>query len=212
MYVGYVYKSWRLGFSKVTKTKQRPETLCFHKNIGFSKLRQKVNLQLLKFVLKTYYYLRPSLASVLFHWCYPTDNCIKFSYIQTIFGRAMAQVVSRWPLTAGARFRARVNPCGICGGHSGTGTGFSPSSSIFSCQYIIPPSLSKFISVECVICIQAWVLDPPHFQERKNKQTTTGLYHLLKCIIWGFVKRVSIYGRTNNAVKYLIWLEICSVH
>jgi hypothetical protein len=33
-------------------------------------------------------------------------------------GRAMAQVVSRWPLTA----EARVNPCGICGGQSGTGT------------------------------------------------------------------------------------------
>jgi hypothetical protein len=33
----------------------------------------------------------------------------------------MAQVVSRRPLTA----EARVNPCGICGGHCGTGTGFS---------------------------------------------------------------------------------------
>jgi hypothetical protein len=28
----------------------------------------------------------------------------------------MPQVVSRWPLTAEARVRARVNPCGICGG------------------------------------------------------------------------------------------------
>jgi hypothetical protein len=35
----------------------------------------------------------------------------------------MAQVVSRRPLTAEDRFRARVNPCGICG-QSGTGTGF----------------------------------------------------------------------------------------
>jgi hypothetical protein len=34
-------------------------------------------------------------------------------------GRAMVQVVSRRPLTAETRVRARVNPCGICGGQSG---------------------------------------------------------------------------------------------
>jgi hypothetical protein len=50
-------------------------------------------------------------------------------------GRAMAQVVSRRPLTAEARFRAEVNPCVICDGQSGTGTDFSPSSSVFPCQY-----------------------------------------------------------------------------
>jgi hypothetical protein len=37
----------------------------------------------------------------------------------------MAQVVSRRLLTAEARVRSRVNPYGICGGQSGTGTGFS---------------------------------------------------------------------------------------
>jgi hypothetical protein len=45
-------------------------------------------------------------------------------------GRAMAQIVSRRPLTAEARVRALFNPCGICGGRSGTGIGFSPSSSV----------------------------------------------------------------------------------
>jgi hypothetical protein len=64
-------------------------------------------------------------------------------------GRAMAQVVSRRPLTA----EARVIPCGMFGDQSSTGRGFSPSSSIFSCQYIIPPSLFKLIlSGECVLC------------------------------------------------------------
>jgi hypothetical protein len=38
----------------------------------------------------------------------------------------MAQVVSRRPLSAESRVRARVNPCGICGGQSGTGIGLSP--------------------------------------------------------------------------------------
>jgi hypothetical protein len=53
----------------------------------------------------------------------------------SITGRVMAQVVSRRPLTAEARVRARVNPYGICGGQSGIVTGFSQSSSVFPCQY-----------------------------------------------------------------------------
>jgi hypothetical protein len=51
-------------------------------------------------------------------------------------GCVMAQAVSSWPLTAEARVRSRVGPCGICGEQSGTGTGFSPSTSIFPCQFL----------------------------------------------------------------------------
>jgi hypothetical protein len=47
----------------------------------------------------------------------------------------MAQAVSRRPPTAEARFRSRLSPCGICGGQSGTGTGFSPITSVFPCQF-----------------------------------------------------------------------------
>jgi hypothetical protein len=50
-------------------------------------------------------------------------------------GRAMAQAVSRRPLTAEARVRSRVSPCGLCGGQSGTGTGFSPSTSVLAYQF-----------------------------------------------------------------------------
>jgi hypothetical protein len=48
-------------------------------------------------------------------------------------GRAMTQAVSRRPLTAEARVRSRVSPCGICGRQSGTGEDFSPSTSVFPC-------------------------------------------------------------------------------
>jgi len=60
-------------------------------------------------------------------------------------GRDMAQAVSRWPLAAEARVRSRVSPCGICGGQSGTGTGF-PSSSVFPCQYYSTVALHAHVS------------------------------------------------------------------
>jgi hypothetical protein len=47
----------------------------------------------------------------------------------------VAQAVSRRSPTAEARVQSRVTPCGICGGQSGTGTGFSHSSSVFPCQF-----------------------------------------------------------------------------
>jgi hypothetical protein len=47
----------------------------------------------------------------------------------------MAQAVSRRPLTAKARVRPWVSLCGICGDQSGTGTGFSPSTSVFPFQF-----------------------------------------------------------------------------
>jgi hypothetical protein len=47
----------------------------------------------------------------------------------------MAQAVSRRPLTAEARVRSCVSYCGICGGQSGTATGFSQRTSVFPCQF-----------------------------------------------------------------------------
>jgi hypothetical protein len=54
-------------------------------------------------------------------------------------GRATAQAVSRRPPTAEARVRSRVSPCGVCGGQSGTETGFSPRVLRFSPVNFIPP-------------------------------------------------------------------------
>jgi hypothetical protein len=57
--------------------------------------------------------------------------------------KAVPWPVIRWPVTAEARDRFRISECGICG-QSGTGTGFSPSSSGFPVN-IIPPWLSMFM-------------------------------------------------------------------
>jgi hypothetical protein len=47
----------------------------------------------------------------------------------------MAQAVSRRPLKVDARVRSQVSPCEICSGQNGTGTGLSPSTSVFLCLY-----------------------------------------------------------------------------
>jgi hypothetical protein len=39
----------------------------------------------------------------------------------------MAHAVTDLPVTAESRFRSEVSPREICGGQSGTGVGFSPS-------------------------------------------------------------------------------------
>jgi hypothetical protein len=46
----------------------------------------------------------------------------------------MAQAVSRRPFTVEVRVYGRARPCWIYSGQSGTGAGYSPSSSNFPCQ------------------------------------------------------------------------------
>jgi hypothetical protein len=49
--------------------------------------------------------------------------------------RTVTQAVGSPLLTAETRSLSQANPCKILGGQSGTGTGFSLSTSGFSCQY-----------------------------------------------------------------------------
>jgi hypothetical protein len=55
--------------------------------------------------------------------------------IRKMAGRVIAHADSCWFLTAEAPFRYQVSPFGICGGQYGSRRGFSPSTSVFPCQY-----------------------------------------------------------------------------
>jgi hypothetical protein len=76
--------------------------------------------------------------SMRFHSSENVDCGPACSQLRLCLGRALTQAVSRRPLTAEVRVCAPVGPCEICGGQSGTGTGSSPSSSVFPVS-IIPP-------------------------------------------------------------------------
>jgi len=60
-------------------------------------------------------------------------------------GRAVTHAAVPWPVTAGARFQCQSSPCEICGGQSGTGAGFSTSTSFVSCLYHSTDALRSFV-------------------------------------------------------------------
>jgi hypothetical protein len=74
----------------------------------------------------------------------------------------VAQAVSRWHPTAEARVRSRVSPCGICGGQSGTGTAFSPSSSFLPCQYHSTGAPLRGKGQKIIIIFIIWLHKKPH--------------------------------------------------
>jgi len=58
----------------------------------------------------------------------------------------MAQAVSHWPLTTGAQAQSRANTREICGGRSGTKTGYSPRTSVYPCQYHFTNALTASLN------------------------------------------------------------------
>jgi len=71
----------------------------------------------------------------LAYYFHKTEVAGQTHVIPLIWGRAMAQAASRRRLSSENRVHDRVSQCGIFGWQSGTGTGLSPSSSVFFHQY-----------------------------------------------------------------------------
>jgi hypothetical protein len=88
---------------------------------------------IIQFLTRHIHYIAMNIR-VFYKWCF-LKNYIK-SFFSTqrfivhvidskllIYGRAVAQAVSRWLPTAAARVSVRA-VCGVCGGQIGTGAGF----------------------------------------------------------------------------------------
>jgi hypothetical protein len=126
----------------------------------------------------------------------------------------MAQVVSRRPLTTEARVHARVNPCGICDGQSGTGTGFSPSSSVFLYQYNSAVDLQTHIvwrmnnmsasgsssetssdPIEINLYSEAWLCNTSY-----RKALSWSLYYFTIC------RQATLFRLPNSEMFYFHWM------
>lgn len=68
-------------------------------------------------------------------------------------GHAMAQGVSRWHCTPEAQLWSKASPCQICGGESGTRTGFSLSA-------LLLPLLLSFHQCSILIYLQTYIILP----------------------------------------------------
>jgi hypothetical protein len=115
------------------------------------------------------------------------------------FGRAMAQAVSLRPPTAEARVRFRVGPCGICGGKSGAGTGFSPSTSGFPCQFHSTGAPLKWKSRKTLIFLVGLHNKPSRL--RCVRSICCGALHLKKNIYT--ILNFGIYGLDLSSFYFI---------
>jgi hypothetical protein len=86
-----------------------------------------------------------------------------FTALLIILGHAMAKAVSHWPLTVETRVQLQANPCGICGGQSGIGSGLLLSISVLPCQYHSASALHSLVYhiLVTILSIGSTVPDSP---------------------------------------------------
>jgi len=65
----------------------------------------------------------------------PTQDTGKSVTFLCTRDRTVVQAFSRWSVSGEFRIRSHASSCEVNGGPSGTGTGFTPSTSVLPCQY-----------------------------------------------------------------------------
>lgn len=87
----------------------------------------------------------------------------------------MAKAVSRRPLSFKARTQCQASPFGIFAGQSGSGTGFSPSASVFSCHFHstgAPCSLFIYQRRLTISATDSDVIKQQQLRDYRNKNIT----------------------------------------
>ena len=116
--------------------------------------------------------------------------------------------VSRRLLTAEARVQSQTSQCGICGGQSGSGTGFSPSTSDFSCQYSSTNAPYSFIHLPPTLynVFLPALQFPPVSNIPLMLHTYSSVYHR-RCVISAIESLVKQHAYFNVILLlcYVLW-------
>jgi hypothetical protein len=122
-------------------------------------------------------------------------------WIKSMYGRAVAQVVSRRHPTATAWVRARVKSCGLCDGHSDTGTGFLTV--LRFTLLIIHPTNCGFHGDDYEECRLLGYRNPVRTSQETYYVSVTVSNRLMLCKIWGFhggdYEECRILGQTPSS-------------
>jgi hypothetical protein len=81
---------------------------------------------------------------------------IILNMIQVNVEQKAVHAVNRRPLISEARIQSLVTPCEICDGQSGTSIGFTPSTSVSSCQYHSTNAPYSSLSTVCSYRWDKW--------------------------------------------------------
>ena len=80
-------------------------------------------------------YCLPGLGTEVLYSAHQQHTFLNLTLYVSEKGCAVSQGISCWHHSVEAWVQLQASPCGKCSGWSGTGTGFSPSTVIFTCHY-----------------------------------------------------------------------------
>jgi len=101
---------------------------------GIRTIKDSKSLYMTQCINPYYWQKLPSLLRG-YRFLQSSSEAVTVIIIMKHYGCVMAQVVDHQSFTTKIQFQNQSSPCKICGEWRGTGTGFSPNTSVFTCEY-----------------------------------------------------------------------------
>jgi hypothetical protein len=131
----------------------------------------------------------------------------KLYFFMRLWGRAVAQAISRLLPTAAARVRAQITSCVICGGQSDTGAGFLQYFG-FPCQFSFYRLLHSLELSSGAGTIGQFVADVPSGLSLTPPKETKKSYEIVFTVLDGTTARSSCTFHARTRAPCFSFLEV----